>query len=383
MRFIAVTHPHADHCNGISDLVERFDAEEFFVFDSFQEQDLFGFFKLLLKHRYRDAVEEALDLPVGTVALQLAKLSRHLESWRRGRSHGIWRLLSRRSRNLCRGEVTLRFLTPGDHQSGIYKSKLNESIRALVGDGPVLNKEWRPAVLNHNLVSGSILVQYGKTSFLLMADGEVPLWRELLADLTSNDERLPAPVQLIKVAHHGSFNGYVKELYEAVCSPDRTLAVVTPFDRHQSPLPSEEGVVALRSHVTSLFCTNRAAATRSSGLAWEPVRSIPRESYPAMPQRWITVLRDQPELRHALAPDLGGPPYLEPQAALPPEFLPECTKNPELLQLLHPDLVWAAGPRGASFDEFRMSFYFDRDGQEVESLRHVGGGAGRLAASRH
>lgn len=83
VRFIAVTHPHADHCVGLSDLVDRYRAEEFFVFDTFQDASLFSFLKALWKHGSRDVVEKALDLPTGATSLELLRFDKHLRD--RGR----------------------------------------------------------------------------------------------------------------------------------------------------------------------------------------------------------------------------------------------------------------------------------------------------------
>ena len=66
LKFVALTHPHADHCMGMFHYFEKFGVEEFWVFHSFVEHTCMGFFKAMHDKGTKDAVEKALDLPAGS-----------------------------------------------------------------------------------------------------------------------------------------------------------------------------------------------------------------------------------------------------------------------------------------------------------------------------
>ena len=97
--------------------------------------------------------------------------------------------------------------------------------KRLFRDGPELAKTGHYSA-DHNRASGAILLVYGETRICLMADAEAPLWRDWLESAPSD---LLRPVHFLKVAHHGSANGYLDTLYDRLSTPEQTVAVVTPL----------------------------------------------------------------------------------------------------------------------------------------------------------
>jgi hypothetical protein len=195
---------------------------------------------------------------------------------------------------------------------------------------------------------------------------------------------------LVKVAHHGSVTGYTPNLYrEHLGRPKKPLAVLTPFNRHRTPLPRRDGLEGILPWVSELFATNLAEALVASGLEDEvTLASLPGGG---IPERWLRLLPDRPDLRAALNPVLrvvrepdgsATPGSDEPPGEVPPELLLEVEANPHLLALLHPRLRTRAGRAyGPPESACRISFYFNHRGQELREQRQVGPCAGVILST--
>jgi beta-lactamase superfamily II metal-dependent hydrolase len=61
LKFVALTHPHADHCMGTSRYFEHYVVEEFWYFHSFALHACMGFFKAMHDKKTEDKVEKALQ----------------------------------------------------------------------------------------------------------------------------------------------------------------------------------------------------------------------------------------------------------------------------------------------------------------------------------
>jgi hypothetical protein len=381
--FLAVTHPHADHCRGITQMCQQLGIGELWVFTSFPAQSLQRYFHELTQRGGRDYVEEALRLPPGSVSLELLRLHQSMTAgYRRSKRPRIRFLRSQGAFVLCAGQLIVHFLTPGDEQIHRYEDALNRNVQALLDGTAAVNPDWVASEPNHNLASGALLLQHGKTRLLLMADAETPLWQEWLTEMGQAAHPDRAPVHFVKVAHHGSENGYWQPLYDVLCGTRTALAVVTPFRRHRAPLPSRAGPCQICPHVTEVLCTNRSAAARSSGLSWQPMDlSVGAGRLPALPPEWgADCLRD-PGLQNLLA--RGSPGSAAAPGGLPRTWVRDVHRRPELLRLLRPEVrdEWVTGAREKAYDEFRVSVSFDDRGREEANNRYVGPGAGRLVLS--
>jgi beta-lactamase superfamily II metal-dependent hydrolase len=374
--FLAVTHPHADHCLGCRRLIETLTVDEFWVFDALHFEGLHRYFRELSRLGRRELVEEDLRLPSGRIGSELIWVNRRLVAVEKKRT-GLLRLLrSGRPFQICQGAISVHFLTPGDGQLHGYRAVLGADMEALVGDGP------HTASVNHNLASGAILFQYGKTRLLLMADAEEPLWAEWLTEMGEATHPDLDPVHLVKVAHHGSRNGYHGPAYDRLGGSGRAVAVMTPFDRHRYPLPTAEGLECVRPRVGEVFCTNRTAGATSSLLTWHAVPAAPPATLPTVPPRWIRDCQRRPELLTLLAPASAAA-APDPALTLPPGWVADLSGDPRLVNLLHPAVRdrHVTADREGAFDRFRVSFFFDDQGQELVDRRYVGAGAGQLTVA--
>ena len=104
--------------------------------------------------------------------------------------------------------------------------------------------------------SVALLVQSDAYSVLLGADLESVGdpdrgWRAVV----SSPVRPQVASNAIKVAHHGSKNGDLDEIWSALLKLD-SPALLTPFSSGSKPLPSEEDVERLKSRTSRLFSTS-------------------------------------------------------------------------------------------------------------------------------
>jgi hypothetical protein len=369
LKFVALTHPHADHCMGISSFLGQFDIEEFWVFSAFSQAECAAYFKALLKLGTQDRVERALDLPAGTVGLELLRIKEALRKLKG--SVAKRRLEWERKFTICNGQVTVTFLTPGEAAIWRYSEALSKSTKTLLDEDATVDPEWDVGDLPHNDASGAILFEHGRTGILLMADAEENLWAEFVA--TYATVTLPK-IQFIKASHHGSANGYHKEVYNWACSKESVL-VLTPFNRHQQPLPTAAGVGLVSRHVGRTYCTNSVAASRSSRLSW--ISQGPGMPM-ALPIEWAVDCARNPVLLTLLAAHQKTHPHIFGYVDIPKKWAAACSRDPRLLQLLCAEVrnQRVSASRPFINDEFRVSVRYDEHGKVLSE--YVGWGVGQI-----
>jgi hypothetical protein len=272
--------------------------------------------------------------------------------------------------DFCSGQVRVHYLTPVPQSQYGYAAEVEAAARQIFEDGPALRAANQLPRPDHNRASGAVLVEFGTTRALLMADAENRLWDDWIA--TSPPPELRRPVHFLKASHHGSNNGYHRPLHSAVTDPSVTVAVVTPFHHGRVRLPTLAGVQALRPHVRELYCTNRAAAATSTGLQWEPIAPPP---LPRLPARWAGMIGRRPALGSLLVAETGVPASSEPVPSLPRQWVVDAQRIPALWRLISPaHRLPTATPNPV--EAHTVSASFDRRGNLLE-LR-LGEGAGRM-----
>jgi hypothetical protein len=89
--------------------------------------------------------------------------------------------------------------------------------------------------VNHNMISGGLLIEYGKARIVLGGDIDREAWEETLRRFPS--QRLCSG--LVKASHHGSVTGYCNNLWQELSPGQTAIAVITPYS--SQGLPSAEG----------------------------------------------------------------------------------------------------------------------------------------------
>jgi hypothetical protein len=374
LRFVAASHPHSDHCRGITRLGEELHAEGCWLFDAISDQNLREYFYQLKKLGGRDAVDDALRLPYGTISLEVMRLNAYFKRKLHQSPPSDLRLMRVPERfDICGGEVTVTVLAPGTRSSTKYKDSIEAALTSMSKDGKTISPDWSGGRMRPNLISASLLFQYGDTRIILMGDTETPLWEEWNAERVTRKALNTGAVQFLKVGHHGSEIAYHQPFYASACQRN-TIAVLTPFARHESPLPSHAGIAKIMHHTRKIYCTNRFAASSSTGYDWRTVSS------PAIPASWYSAIAHKPSLERLLAPTLSRKTRPSPSDRIPALWVDDCKRRPSLLRLLHPRLRQLSTMivRLPPQDIFRVSFFFEKDGTEIVNKRYLGSGTGKL-----
>jgi hypothetical protein len=112
--------------------------------------------------------------------------------------------------------------------------------------------------VNHNIVSGGVLIEYGQARIILGGDIDTEAWEETVRRFPS--ERLASA--LIKVSHHGSTTGYCEGLWQ-ILSPGKTaVSVITPYS--SQGLPSAEGLAHISGEAKTTLCSSIKAAAEAN-----------------------------------------------------------------------------------------------------------------------
>jgi hypothetical protein len=243
-------------------------------------------------------------------------------------------LTPQRKIKLCESphEVELFVLGPLDKTSMDYRSKVSNIYKFFRYTNPEkteieIDEDWDPTAANHNYASSIFLIKFGDTKILLPGDAEIPSWNEILADQYCSPSLIGClKTNILKVAHHGSKNGYVNGLYTHCFSGSTGVAVLTGYNRGEKDkrLPTKEGVEALPISV-NVLTTCRSLAEETTGLAWEE----PLSDY--LPPSSIA------SLKYNLKDEL-------------PNVIKEIPKN---------------NFSGLIEDNFRISLYFNNKGKEI------------------
>ena len=104
--------------------------------------------------------------------------------------------------------------------------------------------------------SVALLVHSSNFSVLLGADLETLAdpargWRAVISSLI----RPQSASNAIKVAHHGSENGDLDDIWSVLLKPE-SPAILTPYSSGRKPLPSPQDVSRLKSRTSRIYCTS-------------------------------------------------------------------------------------------------------------------------------
>ena len=191
-----------------------------------------------------------------------------------------------------------------------------------------------------------------------------------------NIQRPSLASSLVKVSHHGSRNGYCAGVYASFAQKRRFTAVLTPYKKGR-PLPELQGIQELQNHASEIVCTNLNQAYGSVG------KRISQRVSSKLSSKWLAALAANGHWAPYLHPSLVSSPSPAPRPRIiPPDLVVFLRHNPELIADLSDesidDLLPANDTINASRD-CRVSFYFDRHGNEISTRRVMGTKAGAYA----
>jgi hypothetical protein len=400
LAFVGLTHPHEDHGRGFSQVLEDYRdcIQQIWMFQGFQSIYLERYLQALRRSSRRLPIERLLKEPPGTFSVEVARIRNLvLEQIDPGNPRrSKFRSFQGFNEFGLPGEpVRCAFLGPSDALGEDYEKQLADNLsHAFDSTGTRVNPDWRPDAVNHNLISPAVLIRFGKTQVLLGGDMENRAWGEVLAEQDDlNEIRPELKCQLIKIAHHGSITGFNASLAARLCGDaGKPIGVLTPFNRHRSPLPTYDGVSQILQHVCELIMTNlnesRRAATRPKefGIEIDSADATPESR--GIPVRWIADIRARPELIGAFSDEVlrtakGLSAKVIPAVtAIPVSWFSDLATRPGLVDLLRPEVRDSTPPANSELiieHDCRVSFYFDDEGNELRGKRYIGAAAGNWA----
>jgi hypothetical protein len=269
LAFVALTHPHEDRGRGLSHILEEYRdrIDEIWIFDAFQDIALERYFSALNSGKRKLPIEEIQGDAPGTFSAELLRIRNLVMKQIRksNPSRAVPRVFCGPQLIQIEDEpVTIRFLGPTVAVAQEYRAQLVDNVSTIFDAGGRVNRRWEPEAVNHNVASPAFLVQFGDCRLVLGGDMESESWADVSADFAMTTHELSC--RFVKVSHHGSVTGYTGGLYEQFRRSGAPIAVITPFNRHKSPLPQNEGVDYLKSQTAELWTTSVADAKRALGI---------------------------------------------------------------------------------------------------------------------
>lgn len=255
LRFVALTHPHADHYAGLGRLIEAYEGRVGSVWHTALTGGHYGNAYLELEQENSDDVPGAEDLTGLPRVLNAIRNHRPVEHMQRGEYESL--LLRHDIAN--RPSIEIHCVAPSHGDLNIAQEDLVRTLmRSIDNDEPARPRH------DPNFTSAALLVTWGQTRALLGGDllcgnGTYEGWNRAATGISG-------PVQVVKVAHHASEAAQDWGLWSRL-KPE--LAIVTPF-RH-----------ALHSHPPQPVPLQRIAKMTKLALtappAWADDESRPRE----------------------------------------------------------------------------------------------------------
>jgi hypothetical protein len=281
---IIVSHWHDDHIRGISNVVEQCENAEVVCTEAFGSRE---FLQLL----------QAFDIELfseTTGIFEFRSLLNILKE-RAGRNRedtiSLRRAMSDRVlwKNEASGDSYIYSLSPSD--AAVLAANLD--FKTLLPTG---EERGSFRIMPHKPNFGAIVLMAvsGDLAVLLGSDLEETSHRGVgWATIASSTLRPQLKSFLYKVPHHGSSTGHNDDVWKRMLHED-PIAVVTPFGRGKSPLPTPDDVRRISSLTPNAFSTAPAVLTTKAKREWTVEKTI-RESGIAI--RRINVVSGQIRVR--------------------------------------------------------------------------------------
>jgi len=232
--FICLTHPHEDHYKGMLEILEFFDKGRRKIKKFWH----FGLDKDTLK----------------------CITSKHI---RKKRPNELWQLNTFIFKKKHRPKIDFDYFSKNWYCIlGSKRGKITIKALSLISEKIVEEfKRIRGKTnLKKNRLSVALVVMFGnkkiKRSILLGSDTDADSWNEILQKWKEycNTEGINKKFDFIKVSHHGSKDGNIKELWNNFTKGNETVAVISTGCKGEMPHPDTIETI-LRSEV-KLYSTN-------------------------------------------------------------------------------------------------------------------------------
>jgi hypothetical protein len=279
VKLIVATHWHDDHIGGMAQIVQRCKKAKFAISGAFTEPEFQTMMELVEPSGFRNSG-----------VTEFWKIWGYLDSIRRDPTHssGGKELYFRREGM----RVKVWALSPGDRDVWLAIRRFRSYYQAAVG-GAV---EYVPP-LHPNDASVVVWVTIGDTHILLGADLKQYKsarrgWKAVLDDVgVWHDQK----AEIFKVSHHGSQGSYEPRVWTEMLIDEQPIALLSPFVRGDTHLPTAEGINDIKSHTSEIYISS--ASSPGLGISG-PVMQTLREAAKNVSQ--LDIQQGQVRLRKAL-----------------------------------------------------------------------------------
>ena len=259
VKFFIVTHWHDDHIRGASSILRECEGAIFACSGAIRPDEFVEFCS-----SSRGALMESSGLDEFNDILEI--LSSRTDDGRKVSRGPQWAIADRKLLHLPKEgrcfNVEVHALSPSD-------AAMTLALREI---GQMMPKPGAPKrrVISQtpNHASVALWVIIGDLNILLGSDLEnrPPSnlgWKAVLVSKNKPAGR----AMVVKVPHHGSSNGYNRDMWTQMVSCD-AIALLTPFASGVKPLPSTTDINRIRKNVPRIYCTGRPSG-------WHPPRRPP------------------------------------------------------------------------------------------------------------
>jgi hypothetical protein len=250
LEFLCLTHPHADHYEGMSHLFAHLNVKRFWRFGAADVKKIRNHLRLSA-----DDTGEWEDRASEQEYASILKGVRRVQKKGAGyykRLFDIARVYPTNTEEpLPPGVVGIYALAPESNAGDQYEKILERSLKT-APEGLLGRLDPR-----HNLISVVLMVNYGDTRLMLGGDALSGAWDSICF---SADRVFPINCAFVKVSHHGSVHSWHSASWGEIAKDRECYAVITPYDRGQNPPPHSELVDNLRPWCRQIVLTSPALA---------------------------------------------------------------------------------------------------------------------------
>jgi len=253
LSFLAATHPHRDHVEGMNILCGAFQGKcgGVWVFPGFYVGKVFDRFI-----RWVELVKPDEEIDENFVSRNV------MREWR-----GLVDFANQEKivpREMCEGlgviqvgeGVEITCLLPCGLTADTFRNALSNCAPAeetLKDRAAADNLKLSPPP-RANLASSALVIRWDKTNLLLCGDCELPAWKEW----EKAGGKLLGEFHGLKIGHHGSDNGVFQTVLNSV--GHKTCGIITPYSRGKRPLPDDEALEQYSKCCGFLRVTAKAGA---------------------------------------------------------------------------------------------------------------------------
>jgi len=246
---IVITHFHSDHIQGMLNLIKQASPDaDIYMPEALTTTEAFKYYSELdILHGYDD---------ISGVG-ELCKIVRYLDSKKREA------IRIKQDSTIFNGlTYQISALSPSHKDCNDARNSFISDITSIESRIPV--SATKPSH-NHFCIVLNILSKTTNTSILLGSDLEVSgdSAKGWSSAITSNMAPQKNSVQIIKIPHHGSENGYHKSTWNEYVIQD-VIAILTTFN--SSSLPRQELINKYKSHMKHLLVTTKPKKNITSGI---------------------------------------------------------------------------------------------------------------------